>query len=72
VFYNRRLTHCGFCGAEIPEGLRFTPDGIAALEQELAELEERHRQRELVVDKEAEEQEAKRDAEEIKRLISPI
>jgi len=57
VLYNRRLTHCGFCGAEIPENLRFTPEEIAALDRKMAELEEQRRQRER---KAAEEEEARR------------
>jgi hypothetical protein len=55
VLYNRRLTHCGFCGALIPESLRFTPEEIAALDQKTAELEEQRRQRERAVAKEEEE-----------------
>ena len=30
LLYNRRLKHCGFCGAQIPESLRFTPEEITA------------------------------------------
>ena len=48
VLYNRRLTHCGFCGAQIPDDLRFTPEEIAALDQRIAELEEQRSQRERV------------------------
>jgi predicted nucleic acid-binding Zn ribbon protein len=59
VLYNRRLTHCGFCGAQIPDDLRFTPEEIAALDQKMAELEEQRRQRERVA---AEEEEARRRA----------
>jgi hypothetical protein len=55
VQYNRRLQHCGFCGALIPESLRFTPEEIAALDQKTAELEEQRRQRERAVAKEEEE-----------------
>ena len=39
VLYNRRLKNCGFCGATIPEELRFTPEEIAALDHELAVVE---------------------------------
>lgn len=39
ILYNRALTHCGFCGAKIPEELRFTPDEIAALEKLKSDLE---------------------------------
>jgi uncharacterized Zn finger protein (UPF0148 family) len=46
ILYSRRLILCGFCGAEIPEDLRFTPEKIAQLDQELTELEaERQQQR---------------------------
>lgn len=45
VLYNRRLTHCGFCGSQIPESLRFTPEEIAALDKQMAELEEQRTQR---------------------------
>jgi len=57
VLYNRRLTHCGFCSAPIPEGLRLSLEEIAALDRKLAESEERRRRRELAA---AEEEEAKR------------
>ena len=46
VLYNRRLSQCGFCGADIPENLRFTPEVIATLDRETAELEEQRKQRE--------------------------
>jgi len=46
VLYNRRLSQCGFCGEDIPENLRFTPEEIAALDRETAELEEQRKQRE--------------------------
>jgi 50S ribosomal subunit-associated GTPase HflX len=39
ILYSRRLILCGFCGAEISEDLRFTPEKIAQLDQELVELE---------------------------------
>ena len=55
VLYNRRLTHCGFCGAPIPDEMRFTPEENAALERTMAELEAQHRQRQLAADKEEEE-----------------
>jgi len=47
VLYNRRLTRCGFCGAIIPEELRFTPEESAALDLKMAELEASRRQRQL-------------------------
>ena len=52
VLYNRRLKNCGFCGALIPESLRFTSEESAALERKMAELEEQRRQRQLAADKE--------------------
>ena len=55
--YNRRLTHCGFCGAQIPDNLRFTKDEIESLDRRMAELEEQRRQRELAA---AEEEAARR------------
>ncbi len=55
VLYNRRLTHCGFCGAKIPENLRFTPEEIAAVERKMADLEEQRRERERARAKEEEE-----------------
>jgi hypothetical protein len=55
VLYNRRLTHCGFCGAQIPDSLRFTAEEIAALDQRMAELEEQRGQREQAAAKEKEE-----------------
>jgi predicted nucleic acid-binding Zn ribbon protein len=70
VVYNRRLTHCGFCGAEIPESQRFTTEEIATLERELAELEQRRKQRQLAADTKEEEKEQKRREEEIRRLLS--
>jgi hypothetical protein len=52
VLYNRRLKNCGFCGAPIPESLRFTPEKSAALEGKMAELEEQRRERQLAAEKE--------------------
>lgn len=46
VLYNRRAAHCGFCGAPIPENLRFTPEEIAALDQLMEWLEAQRSQRE--------------------------
>ena len=56
LLYNRRLKHCGFCGAQIPESLRFTPEEITALDKKMAELEAQRIQRERT----AAEEEAKR------------
>jgi DNA-directed RNA polymerase subunit M/transcription elongation factor TFIIS len=69
MLYNRRLTHCGVCGAEIPESLRFTTQEIAALEQELAKLEQRRKQRQRSADIAEEERELKRREEQIKALL---
>jgi len=52
ALYNRRLTHCGFCGAPIPDELRFTSEEIAKLDREMAELDEQRRQRQIAADKE--------------------
>ena len=62
VLYNRRLRRCGFCGAEIPESLRFTPEEIAALDRNMAEMEEQRRQRERVAAEAEEEKARRRDA----------
>jgi predicted nucleic acid-binding Zn ribbon protein len=51
ALYNRRLTHCGFCGAAIPDELRFTSEEIAKLDREMGDLEEQRRQRQLAADK---------------------
>jgi len=47
VLYNRRLKRCGFCGATIPEELRFTSEETAALERKMEELEESRKLRQL-------------------------
>ena len=52
VLYSRRLTHCGYCGAQIPEELRFTPEEIAALDQKRAELEAQRKERERLAEEE--------------------
>jgi len=70
AIYNRRLTHCGFCGAEIPKSLRFTKEEIAIADREIAELERRRRKRQLAADRKAENEEQKRRAKEITRLIT--
>jgi epoxyqueuosine reductase QueG len=41
--YDRRLTHCGYCGALIPDSLRFTPEQMAAHDRANAELEAQRR-----------------------------
>ncbi len=52
ILYNRRLKNCGFCGAPIPEELRFTAEEAAALDRKMAELEEQRRQRERAAESE--------------------
>ena len=54
VLYNRRLKACGFCGAPIPEELRFTPEEVASLDRQMAEVERQGRQRGKAAAKEAE------------------
>lgn len=56
VLYNRRLEHCGFCGAAIPEELRFTAEEIAAMDREMAELEQKRAQRRQAASEEEEQQ----------------
>jgi len=59
VLYSRRLARCGFCGAEIPEELRFTAEEIAPLDRSLAESAARRKENE----REFDEREAKRRAD---------
>jgi hypothetical protein len=47
VLYNRRLKSCGFCGASIPEELRFKPEETASLERTMADVEASRKQRQL-------------------------
>jgi|GEM_PF-3303962 len=58
LLYDRRLTHCGYCGAPIPESLRFTAERIAEIDQEMADLEEQRKER-LRIAKEEEEERAR-------------
>ena len=51
IIFNRRLKNCDFCAAEIPDSLRFTPEEIAALDREMAELASRRKQRDQEADK---------------------
>jgi hypothetical protein len=44
VLYDRRRKTCGFCHAELPADLLFTPAELEQLRQEEAEAEERFRQ----------------------------
>ena len=57
VLYNRRLEACGFCGAPIPEELRFTPEEIAQLDRSMASSEEQRRHREQLREQEGEKEE---------------
>jgi hypothetical protein len=70
VLYSRRIRHCGFCSAPIPESLRFTPEETAALDQKMAELEEQRIQREHAAA--AEEEARRKQAEDIGRYLSGI
>lgn len=45
VLYDRRLTRCGYCGERLPDKLRFTPERIAELDQEMAGMEEDRKRR---------------------------
>lgn len=55
LLYDRRLTHCGYCGAAIPASMRFTTERIAEIDQEMEELENQRRER-LRIAREEEEQ----------------
>ena len=39
ILYNRRLKNCGFCGALLPEHLRFTREEVDRLEKIEKDLE---------------------------------
>ena len=41
VIYNRRLAACEFCGADIPEHLRLSPDEIASIDEWKKHVEDR-------------------------------
>ncbi|MGB0581165.1 MAG: hypothetical protein ACPGVU_15820, partial [Limisphaerales bacterium] len=56
VLYNRRLTKCGFCGADIPIEQRFTPEEEAKLDREMEDLKARSEKREA--EREAERKQA--------------
>jgi len=60
TLYNRRLKNCGFCGAEIPENLRFTAAEVAVLDKKMAELEKEQIERERAASV-AEEEKRKKD-----------
>lgn len=53
VLYDRRLANCGYCGAKIPDKLRFSPERIAELEEEMASLEKERRRRAREAEEEA-------------------
>ena len=44
--YDRSLTHCGYCGAVIPESLRFTAAEIADHDRRMTEMDEQRKERE--------------------------
>lgn len=69
VLYNRRLKRCGFCGAVIPEDLRFTPEETAALERKIADVEASRQQQQLA--KEAEDAAAQAQTPFIIPIIGP-
>lgn len=69
VLYNRRLAQCGFCGAAIPESLRFTAEEEAALKREEADLDQRRKDRQRAADIKEEQREQKRRADEIKAAL---
>ncbi len=54
VLYDRRQTHCGYCGARIPDKLRFTPERIAELDLEMVGMEEDRKRRLREAEEEAE------------------
>ena len=71
LLYNRRLKKCGFCGASIPESLRFTAEEIATIDKKMADLEEERVRRERVA-AEAEEEARRKQAEDTSRYLSGI
>ena len=58
VIYNRRLHYCGFCGAVIPNELRFSAEEIAELDRKMSLMEEQTEERERI--REAKEEVRKR------------
>ena len=44
VLYDRRRKTCGFCGAELPAHLLFTPNELELLRREEAEAEQRQKE----------------------------
>lgn len=56
VLYDRRRTTCGFCDAELPAELLFTPAELEQLRREEAAADERHGQQRAKEQAEAEEQ----------------
>jgi hypothetical protein len=54
IIFNRRLAQCEFCGADIPNSLRFSAAEIAALDRKMAESAQRQKQRELEQEEENE------------------
>jgi len=61
VLYNRRLKKCGFCGASIPESLRFTAEEIETIDKKMADLEQERVARERAA---AEEEARRRQSED--------
>jgi hypothetical protein len=52
ILYNRRLNNCGFCGALLPEHLRFTPEEVARLAKIEKDLENSAAERRKKADQE--------------------
>jgi hypothetical protein len=61
ALYNRRQTECGYCGAPIPENLRFTKEETDFIDKQLAEFEAERRKR-LQVKDEDEKEERRRES----------
>ena len=58
IIYSRRLRHCGFCNAEIPEELRFSSEEIAELDKKDAEVAAQRKKR----DRDEEDEQRRRDS----------
>ena len=52
VLYSRRLIHCGYCGATIPDSLRFTAEEIAERDKKMDEIKRRKKERVRVAQEE--------------------
>jgi hypothetical protein len=72
ILYNRRLTKCGFCGALLPEHLRFTPEEIAKLEKIEKELEKSAEERRKQADEQYQQDAASQGSFDISVDIGPF